>query len=104
VAATVYEDVDTPFKTATDWLIALQAQSWIVRVSYVDWTLNIDTVYDLNPAQVEWLTKLQNGKIKEVNVDITSPENWETLNSDTFDNIEDAIRFIKKNFAGKEGL
>ena len=93
-----WEDNMESFKNATDWLNALQAQMGLVRVNYDDWRLDIDTVYKLTPDQIEWIERFADGKISEVNVDITNATDWTILNSDTFDNVRDALRFINKNF------
>lgn len=101
VANFVYYDalnIDTPFNTATDALNWLQAQTGILRVSYNDWTLNIDTVYDLTPEQVEGLTNMDNWEVESFVVDITDSETGRTLDSSTFDNVKDAIRFIRQHF------
>ena len=99
IASTAFDDTDIEFNTGTDGLVALQAQTWLVRVDYNDGYMNIDTVYELMPSQREGLMKFDDYDIQEVNVDITDPKNWQILDSWQFKSVKDAIRFIDKHFA-----
>lgn len=99
IASTAFDDTDIEFETWSDWLVALQAQTWLVRVNYNDWYMSIDTVYELMPDQREGLMKFDDYDMQEVNVDITDPKTWRTIDNGTFASVRDAIRFIDKHFA-----
>ena len=99
IAQTAFDDTDIEFETGTDWLVALQAQTWLVRVNYNDWYLNIDTVYWLMPSQRSWLMDFAKEDINQVYVDITDPKTWRTIESKTFDNVRDAVMYIDNHFS-----
>ena len=102
IAQTAFDDTDIEFNNWTDGLVALQAQTWLVRVNYNDGYMNIDTVYELMPSQREWLMKFADENIEEVNVDITDQKTGRTVKSDTFMNVRDAVRWIDRHFAESE--
>lgn len=99
IAQTAFDDTDIEFNNATDGLVALQAQTWLVRVNLSDGYMNIDTVYELMPSQKEWLMRFDDEDIKEVYVDITHPQTWKIIESETFASVRDAVRWIDRHFA-----
>lgn len=99
IAQTAFDDTDIEFNNATDGLVALQAQTWLVRVNLSDGYMNIDTVYELMPSQKEWLMRFDDEDIKEVYVDITHPQTWKIIESKTFASVRDAVRWIDRHFA-----
>lgn len=60
------------------------------------WELSEDELIDLQGYEYE--------PIKRVNIDIYDPDTWKNINSNELKTIQEAISFIKKSFAGKEGL
>lgn len=60
------------------------------------WELSEDELIDLQGYEYE--------PIKRVNIDIYDPDTWKNINSNELKTIQEAISFIEKNFAGKEGL
>ena len=60
------------------------------------WELSEDELIDLQGYEYE--------PIKRVNIDIYDPDTWRKINSNELKTIQEAISFIEKNFAVKEGL
>ena len=102
IAQTWFDDTDIEFDNGTEALVALQAQTWMVRVNYNDGYMNIDTVYRLNWNQEESLMKFEDDMIREVYVDITDPKTWRVVDGGTFTSVEEAINYIDNYFVNNE--